>query len=582
MLFWDIIIIILNFAGALALFLFGMKLMSEGLQKIAGDKMRSILGKITDNPLRGILTGTVVTTAIQSSSATTVMVVSFVNAGLLSLAGAVAVIMGANIGTTVTAWIITLFGLGESTSAFSLPMTLGAISLIFTFAKKDKMKSIGEFIMGLALLLVGMGFLQSAMPNLEEYPKFLEMLGRMSDFGFWSILIFTAIGTLLTCLVQASAAMMAITLVMCYKGWIGFDVAVALVMGQNIGTTITANLAAMVANTAGKKAARAHLVFNVLGVLITLIAFRPVMNVIAYLTIGMVGADPYTEVGAAGYSAAAIPMALSLFHTFFNVVNTLILVWFIPQILRIVNWMVKPNAADEEDEFRLKFISGGWMNTAELNLESARKEIENFSKRVLRMYTFLPSLRTAKDDEEFDAVMARIEKYEGITDHMELEIAKFLTRISEGDLSKEGSQRISSMLRIVDNLESIGDAIFQIAMTRKNKREAAVHFDQEQNDNLEQMTELVQQALTVMDHNLKTDYNKNKIDLDAAYNAEAAINKCRDNLRNRHLDALKLGVYDYSIGSVYSGLFSLYEKLGDYVINVSEAIDNSKKEASNN
>lgn len=582
MLFWDIFIIILNFAGALALFLFGMKLMSEGLQKIAGDKMRSILGKITDNPLRGILTGTVVTTAIQSSSATTVMVVSFVNAGLLSLAGAVAVIMGANIGTTVTAWIITLFGLGESTSAFSLPMTLGAISLIFTFAKKDKMKSIGEFIMGLALLLVGMGFLQSAMPNLEEYPKFLEMLGRMSDFGFWSILIFTVIGALLTCLVQASAAMMAITLVMCYKGWIGFDVAVALVMGQNIGTTITANLAAMVANTAGKKAARAHLVFNVLGVLITLVVFRPVMNVIAYFTSGMVGADPYAEVGSVGYSAEAIPMALSLFHTFFNVVNTLILVWFIPQIIRIVNWMVKPTAADEEDEFRLKFIGGGWMNTAELNLESARKEIENFSKRVLRMYTFLPSLRTAKDDEEFDAVMARIEKYEGITDHMELEIAKFLTRISEGDLSKEGSQRVSSMLRIVDNLESIGDAVFQIAMTRKNKRDAAVHFDQEQNDNLEHMTELVQQALTVMDHNLKTDYNKNKIDLDAAYDAENAINKYRDQLRNRHLDALKLGVYNYSIGSVYSGLFSLYEKLGDYVINVSEAIDNSKKEAGNN
>ena len=577
MLFWEIFIIILNFAGALAIFLFGMKLMSEGLQKIAGDKMRSILGKITDNPLRGILTGTVVTTAIQSSSATTVMVVSFVNAGLLSLAGAVAVIMGANIGTTVTAWIITLFGLGESASAFSLPMTLGAISLIFTFSKKDKLKSIGEFIIGLALLLVGMQFLQSAMPNLEQYPDFLALLGRLSGFGFWSILIFTAVGALLTCLVQASAAMMAITLVMCYKGWIGFDVAVALVMGQNIGTTITANLAAMVANTAGKKAARAHLVFNVLGVIFTLIVFHPVMNLIARATFGMVGADPYAAVGSEDYSPEAIPMALSLFHTFFNVVNTLILVWFIPQIIKIVNWMVKPNAADEEDEFRLKFIGGGWMNTAELNLESARKEIENFSKRVLRMYTFLPSLRTAKDDEEFDAVMERIKKYEGITDHMEFEIAKFLTRISEGDLSKEGSQRVSSMLRIVDNLESIGDAIYQIAMTRKNKRETAVHFDQEQNDNLEHMTELVQQALSVMDSNLKTDYNKNKINLDAAYAAENAINKYRDQLRNRHLDALKLGIYNYSIGSAYSGLFALYEKLGDYVINVSEAIDNSKK-----
>ncbi|MBQ7280354.1 MAG: Na/Pi cotransporter family protein [Bacteroidales bacterium] len=580
MLLGEIVIIILNFAGALALFLFGMKLMSEGLQKIAGDKMRAILGKITDNPLRGILTGTVVTTAIQSSSATTVMVVSFVNAGLLSLAGAIAVIMGANIGTTVTAWIITLFGLGESSSAFSLPMTLGAISMIFTFSKKDKLKSIGEFIIGLALLLVGMNFLQQAMPNLEEYPKFLETLATLSNYGFWSILIFTVIGALLTCLVQASAAMMAITLVMCYKGWIGFDVAVALVMGQNIGTTITANLAAMVANTAGKKAARAHLVFNVIGVIITLVVFRPVMDLIAHITTNMVGANPYLPVSAEGYSPEAIPMALSLFHTFFNVVNTLILVWFIPQIIKIVNWMVKTLPEDEEETFRLKFISGGWMNTAELNMESARKEIENFSKRMLRMYTFLPSLRTAKDDEEFDRVMQRIEKYEDISDHMEAEIAKFLTKISEGDLSKEGSQRISSMLRIVDNLESIGDAIYQIAMTRKNKREMAVHFDDEQNANLQHMTDLVQRALDVMDTNLKTDYNK--IDLDAAYDAERAINQYRDQLRTRHVDALKLGIYNYAIGSAYSGLFALYEKLGDYVINVSEAIDNSKKVENNN
>ena len=508
------------------------------------------------------------------------MVVSFVNAGLLSLAGAIAVIMGANIGTTVTAWIITLFGLGESSSAFSLPMTLGAISMIFTFSKKDKLKSIGEFIIGLALLLVGMNFLQQAMPNLEEYPKFLETLATLSNYGFWSILIFTVIGALLTCLVQASAAMMAITLVMCYKGWIGFDVAVALVMGQNIGTTITANLAAMVANTAGKKAARAHLVFNVIGVIITLVVFRPVMDLIAHITTNMVGANPYLPVSAEGYSPEAIPMALSLFHTFFNVVNTLILVWFIPQIIKIVNWMVKTLPEDEEETFRLKFISGGWMNTAELNMESARKEIENFSKRMLRMYTFLPSLRTAKDDEEFDRVMQRIEKYEDISDHMEAEIAKFLTKISEGDLSKEGSQRISSMLRIVDNLESIGDAIYQIAMTRKNKREMAVHFDDEQNANLQHMTDLVQRALDVMDTNLKTDYNK--IDLDAAYDAERAINQYRDQLRTRHVDALKLGIYNYAIGSAYSGLFALYEKLGDYVINVSEAIDNSKKVENNN
>ena len=573
--FWDILIIILNFAGALAVFLFGMKLMSEGLQKFAGDKMRTILGSITNNPVRGILTGALVTTAIQSSSATTVMVVSFVNAGLLSLAGAVAVIMGANIGTTVTAWIITLFGLGESSGAFSLPMLFAAIALIFMFAKRDKLKSIGEFVIGLGLLLIGMSYLQGAMPNLEDYPSFLETLGRLSDYGFLSILLFIAIGALLTCLVQASAAMMAITLVMCYKGWIGFDVAVALVMGQNIGTTITANLAAMVANTAGKKSARAHLVFNVIGVIITLIVFRPVMMLIANITTDMSGANPYTPVGAENYSPEAIPLALSLFHTFFNVANTIILAFFIPQIIKIVNWMVKPTKEDAEEEYRLTYIAGSWMNTAELNIQSAQKEIENFSKRILRMYTFLPGLRTAKDDTEFNKTMERIEKYENITDRMEMEIANFLTKSSEGDLSHEASQRISSMLRIVDNLESIGDAIFQIAKTRQNKRETAVHFDQGLNDNLSHMTELVQKALDVMDANLHTGYSK--INLNAAYEAEAEINKYRDVLRNRHLDALKLGVYDYGIGNAYSSLYALYEKLGDYIINVSEAIDNSKK-----
>ena len=575
MTFWEILLVVVNFAGALGVFLFGMKLMSEGLQKVAGNKMRHILGKITNNPVSGILTGTVVTAAVQSSSATTVMVVGFVNAGLLSLAGAIAVIMGANIGTTLTAWIIYLFGLGEGSGLFSLPMLCGALALVFSYLfKGDKIKSIGEFVMGLALLLVGMEYLQQAMPDLQQYPRFLEFLGRMSDFGFWSVLIFVAVGALLTCLVQASAAMMAITLVMCYNGWIGFDMAVALVMGQNIGTTITANLAAMVSNAMGKRAARAHLVFNVIGVILTLIVFYPLMNLIASITAGM-EANPYLPATDPGYSPEAIPLALCFFHTFFNVVNTLILAWLIPSIVKIVNWMVRSDKEEEEEVFRLAYIRSGLMNTAELNMQAAQKEIEEFSKRVLRMYTFLPGLRTAKSEEEFNDIMDRIEKYESITDRMELEIATFLTKISEGELSKQGSKRISSMLRIVDNLESIGDSIYQLAMQRKNKREQAVHFDQGLNDNLAHMNDLVQHALDIMDANLHTDYTS--IDIDAADEAEKAINRYRDTLRSRHLDALKLGVYDYSIGSAYSGIFSLYEKLGDFVINVSEAIDNSRK-----
>ncbi len=571
----DILFIILNLAGALAIFLFAMKLMSEGLQKIAGSKMRAVLSRFTDKPLSGILTGTAVTAAIQSSSATTVMVVSFVNAGLLSLAGAVAVIMGANIGTTVTAWIITLFGLGESAGGFSLPMLLATVSLFFIFSRKDRMKSIGQSVIGLALLLIGMELLQSAMPNLEEYPSFLHALGTMSGYGFWSILLFIAIGAALTCLVQASAAMMAITLVMCYNGWIGFDVAVALVMGQNIGTTITANLAAMVANTAGKKAARAHLVFNVVGVLVTLVVFSPLMRFIAHITEAMTGCSPYVPSTDAGYNPESVPMAISLFHTVFNVGNTIILAFFIPQILKIVDWMVKTKQDEpNEDEFRLTYIEGNWLSTAELNLQSAKSEIAEFSKRVLRMYTFLPGLRTAESDEEFDAVMARIAKYEDITDHMEMEISKFLTKVGSGDVSEHASQRISSMLRIIDNLESIGDTVYQIAMTRQNKREDAVHFDAGLNANLAHMSELVQKALDVMDRNL-ADYDH--IDLDAAYAAEHEINAFRDRLRAQHLDALKLGVYDYAIGNAYSSLYALYEKLGDYVINVSEAIDGSRK-----
>jgi phosphate:Na+ symporter len=570
----NILLVVLNLAGALAIFLFAMKLMSEGLQKIAGSKMRSVLRHITGNPLRGILTGTAVTAAIQSSSATTVMVVSFVNAGLLSLGGAVAVIMGANIGTTVTAWIITLFGLGEGAGGFSLPMLLAAVSLFFIFSSRDRMKSIGQAIIGLALLLVGMELLQKPLANLDQYPGFLNALGNLSTFGFWSILLFVAIGAILTCLVQASAAMMAITLVMCYNGWIGFDVAVALVMGQNIGTTITANLAALVANSAGKKAARAHLVFNVVGVVITLIVFSPLMKLIANLTADFTGCSPYTDVNDPAYNPESVPMAISLFHTIFNVGNTVILAFFIPQILKIVDWMVKTKEEDSEDDFRLTYLGGNWLSTAELNLQSAKSEIEEFSKRVLRMYTFLPGLRTAKNDEEFNAIMARIAKYEEITDRMEMEISKFLTKVGSGDISEHGSERISTMLRIIDNLESIGDTIYQIAMTRQTKREDAVHFDAGLNANLEQMRTLVQRALDVMDHNLH-DYDH--VDLDSAYAAEHAINAERDRLRKQHLDALKLGVYDYAIGNAYSSLYAQYEKLGDYVINVTEAIDGSRK-----
>ena len=548
----EILLIIINFAGALAVFLFAMKLMSEGLQKAAGSKMRAVLGKMTGRPLNGILTGMGVTAAIQSSSATTVMVVSFVNAGLLSLGGAVAVIMGANIGTTVTAWIITLLGLGEGSGYFNLPLIIAAVSLVFMFTNRDKMRSVGQTIIGLALLLVGMKLLQNAMPDLEQYPSLLRGIASLSGYGFWSVLIFVVIGAGLTCIVQASAAMMAITLVMCYNGWIGLDMAIALVMGQNIGTTITANLAAMVAGTAGKRAARAHLVFNVVGVLLTLVCFRPIVSLIQH------------------FSPTDLPMAITLFHTIFNVGNTLVLVWFIPQIIWLVDRMV-PEAKDEKDtdEFHLTYISGGPVNTAELNIQSAKREIMLFSKQVLRMYAMLPELRTVRNQKEMDAVVSRIERYERLTDRMDMELTKYLVAIGGDGISGHGSERISSMLRISDNLESIGDSILQIALTRKSKYTDAVHFSDRQNTNLAEMSALVEHALLVMDANL-VDYDR--ADLDAANAAEYEVNACRDRLRAAHLEALKHGQYGYEVGNAYSSLYAQYEKLADFVINVSEAI----------
>ena len=572
--FGDIILVIIKFAGALVLFIYGMKLMSEGLQKVAGNKMRSIMGRMTNNPFRGIITGTAVTAAVQSSTATTVMVVSFVNSGLLTLASAIAVVMGANIGTTITSWII-LLGLSGEASNFVFPLAVFALSIPFLMMKGDKGKSISEFIIGFGILMVGLQLMQETMPDLSQHPAILQVMHSWSDCGFWSILLFILIGAALTMLIQASSAVMAIILIMTASGWIGFDIAVAIVMGQNIGTTLSTNIAAKVANTAGKKAARAHFVFNMVGTLLTLAVLYPELNLIAYLTELFAGKTPVFNYRM--LPVALVPLATTIFHTFFNVINTVILSFFIPQFIKIVNLMVKPSSEDSEDEFRLRFISRGYTNTAELNLQAAQNEIQNFSKRILRMFSFLPELRTAKDDEEFNKTLARIEKYENIADRLEMEIARFLTQTAAGDLSQEGSQRVSSMLRIVDNLESIGDSIFQIAMTRKNKRETAVHFDQGLNDNLSHMAQLVQHALEVMDNNIRND--SQQINLEAAYNAEQEINHYRDLLRSRHLDALKLGVYDFAIGNAYSSLYALYEKLGDYIINISEAIDDSIKKA---
>lgn len=566
MTFVEILLVILKLAGALAIFLFAMKLMSEGLQKYAGSGLRHILTKITGKPLSGILAGTGVTAIIQSSTATTVMTVGFAGAGLLTLAGAIAVVMGANIGTTVTAWIITLFGLsggGEEEAVPLMPMVIAAISLFFIFSKKNKMQYLGQTIIGLSLLILGLGLMGDSVPPLDE--DVAHSIAAWGQWGYWSILLFIAVGAILCIILQTSSAMTAVILLMASQGWIDFPTSMALVMGQNLGTTLTAQVVAMTTGTTGKRTARAHLVFNVAGVIFFLIPFYPICDMVMFIS---------EKLDAILPNVPLIPLAITVFHTLFNVVTTIILSFFIPQIVKIVEWMVKEKKEDGEEEFHLTYLEPNLLSTAELNIQSAKGEIEEFSKRVLRMYTFLPGLRTARKDEDFDAIMERIAKYEAITDRMEMEISKFLTRVGSGDISQHGSERISTMLRIIDNLESIGDAIYQIAMTRKSKREDAVHFDDAQNANLSRMNDLVQRALDVMDSNLK-DYDH--VDLDSAYAAEHEINEYRDLLRKQHLDALKLGVYDYSIGNAYSSLYALYEKLGDYVINVTEAIDGSRK-----
>jgi len=556
----NVVVNLLITLGSLGIFLYGMKLMSEALQKIAGDKMRNILSRMTSKPLNGILTGALVTTVIQSSSATTVMVVSFVNAGLLSLAGSIAVIMGANIGTTATAWIISLLGLKFSMAELAIPIV--AFAIPFIFSKHSKRKSIGEFIIGFSLLFLGIEFMKDSIPDINNHPEILQFIAQYSDMGYGSVLLFVLIGTILTLIVQSSSATMAITLLMCSQGWISFEVGAAMVLGENIGTTITANIAATVANNTAKRAALSHLVFNVIGVIWMLIVFNPFLNLVTYITESAEGVSPFV-------SAAAIPVALSLFHSMFNIINTSVLAWFIPLIIKIVTSVIKVNP-EENENFRLRYIPSSIVNTGELDIQTAKKEIEVFSERIIRMFGFLKDLDKTTKSEEYEKLMGRIAKYEDITDNMEVEIAKFLTKISEGELSLKGSQRVSAMLKIIDNMESIADSIYQISIHKNNIRENKIVLDKSLTSNLDTMYNMVNKALEVMNNNICDEYDK--VDLETSVKIEKEINQYRDQLRASHLEAIKAGSYNYQTGMAYSGIYALYEKTADFIINVSEAI----------
>ena len=553
---------LLRLLGSLALFLYGMKIMSEGLQKFAGDSLRKILTAMTTNRITGVLTGMLITALIQSSSATTVMVVSFVNAGLLTLTQSIGVIMGANIGTTVTAWIISALGFKVDISAFALPLM--AIGVPLLFSGKSSRKSIGEFIFGFSFLFMGLEGLKNNAPDLSANPDMLAFVQNYTDMGFFSILLFLFIGTILTMIVQASAATMAITLIMCANGWIDYHLGVALVLGENIGTTITANLAALTGNTQARRAAMAHLMFNVFGVCWVLVLFYPFTAGVSWFV---------TDIMHVSDPSVAVSFKLAAFHTAFNISNTCIMIWLVPFIEKTVCAIVRTKQEDEE--YRLQYINSGMLSTAELSILQAQKEITLFSERTARMFNMVKTLLYEKNEDTFLKTYNRIEKYENISDRMEVEIANYLTQVSEGRLSSESKEEIRVMLRAVSEIESIADSCNNLARTIKRRNEFKSAFTPEQNAHIERMFELVTQALNRMNVIMHKDSLEHN-DINESYNIENEINNYRNQLKSRNIEDINSKCYQYQDGVYYMDMVSESEKLGDYIINVVQAMIEKK------
>ena len=552
----ELIINIFSLVGSLALFLFGMKTMSEGLEKFAGDRLRSILAAMTKNRVMGVLTGVLITALIQSSSATTVMVVSFVNAGLMTLAQSIGVIMGANIGTTVTAWIISAVGFKVNIAAFAIPLL--AIGMPLIFSGKGNRKSIGEFIFGFSFLFMGLSFLQEAATAMNIGDMVAGMLAHVPQDSFLTIILFVIVGALVTMVVQASAATMAITLMlfgMNIPGF-GFEQAAALAMGQNIGTTITAFMASLTANTQARRAALAHMFFNVFGVVVFLVVFYPACNAVSWFVDSVMGGGNDL-------------FKLSAFHTAFNIINTLLLIGFVKQIEMLVCKALPMKAQDED--YRLKFISGGLLSTAELSIMEAQKEIHHFAERCLRMFAFVPQLMKTEDEMEFNKLFSRIGKYENITDSMEMEIAAYLNKVSEGRLSDASKAQIQKMLRQITELESIGDSVYNLGRTlNRHRMHCQDAFTPEQTQHMQTMLELVDGALAEMMKRIDQPVTV-KGNITASVNIEHEINNYRKQLRNQNLNDVNAGLYSYQLGVFYVDFISECEHLADYVMNVVQA-----------
>ncbi len=561
----NIVLQIFTLIGALGMFLYGMTLMSEGLQKTAGDRLRSFLASMTSNAFKRVLTGVGVTALVQSSSATTIMVVSFVNAGLLTLGNAIGVIMGANIGTTLTAWV-TALGFSVDISIFSVPLM--ALGFILTSSKKQKNKSIGEFVVGFAVMFLGLSFMKSsAGALLSNKEAMMSFFAHFTGFGFGSKLIFLLAGAILTIVLQASSATMAITMLLATSGLIDFPLACSMVLGENIGTTITANMAASVGNTSAKRAARAHTVFNVFGVIWVLVVFRPFLKLVGLIMEAFGLPNPLvTDLTAPGAEQSLL-YGISMLHTLFNITNTLLLIWFVPYIEKLVTWMVKTPEGGEE-VFRLKFIQGGPLNTAELSLNEAQQEIIHFAEICRNGFGYVRKAVNEQDAVKFDELNQKLVKYEEITDRIEFEIASYLNEVSKNEISEQAADRIKSMYKIIGEMESLGDSGEAIGRILKRKNIHGKMFDESILDRLNSMMDIVQKAYDVMIENLR---NENLNDISNAKNAEYNINVCRNNLREEHIINIENNSYNYLTGVYYMDVLSELEKLGDFMINISEA-----------
>ena len=550
--------------GALALLMFGMKSMSDSLQKMAGPQLRHVLGTMTTNRLTGILTGTLITAAVQSSTATTVMTVSFVNAGLLTLAQAISVIMGANIGTTLTAWIMSA-GFSFNITDFVWPAFFLAIILIYS----KKRKIAGDFIFGISFMFLGLGTLRQTGIDMDlaHNQPVLDFFASFDPHSFKTTIVFLLIGSVLTMCVQSSAAVMAITMILCSTGVLPIYQGIALVMGENIGTTVTSNVAALTANTQARRAAMAHMVFNIFGVLWILCVFRPFIHLVC----GWVGYDDVMEKSDPHFiaNAAKLSFVLAAFHTTFNISNTFILVWFIPQIEKLVCKLIRPKKNADEDDFRLRFIQTGIMKTPEISVLEAQKEIHSFAERIQRMFGMVKELLGETNEDKFVKLFTRIEKYEGISDNMEIEIAKYLDQVSDSHLSDETKAKIRAMLREISEIESIGDSCYNIARTLNRRIKGKEDFIPSQYEHMHQMMELTDQALTQMNITLVG----HKVDNDAnlSFNIENEINNYRNQLKSQNINDVNNHLYTYAIGTMYMDIVQECEKLGDYVVNVVEA-----------